>query len=700
MAINAGEGMPTGRAGGKLINITAGQIATATGAIQRIKGNDTVWMSPGQPLQALVPSAAGRQFDYPVATNLNISPRPNEPVSFWDLRQLADAYYMVRLAVETRKDQLVKLKWDFQPFDPKAKPDARCEMLSKFFKKPDAHSNWQDWIRQLVEDMLVIDAPAVYYRETYGNQPYAFEIMDGATIKVLVDGDGRKPQGDNPAFQQILKGVPAVNYTQKELVYKPRNPRSWKFYGYSPVEQIITIVNIGLRREMSQLQFYTEGNIPEALISTPATWNPDQVQTYQKYWDSLFEGNTANRRHAKFIPGGMTVHETKSATLTDAFDEWLARVVMYCFSLPSSAFTKQTNRATAETAKEQAEEEGLAPLMIWIEDFINYLVETYWGYDDIGFTWTEEKSIDPLIQAQINQIYIVTDVMDKNEVRATLGLDARDYEQEAADALEAQQAIMAASQPPQNPVKEGQVQQLPDDGKNPPNANPKTVKAHNHSHDVKKKSYGQLSPTNKKRAKSLAGSFKKFFASFKDDVISQVIAAYDGSDKVEKAKASASSITGKLEGAEVRWVLDGKVYARPSVTDLLVEADEALKKPGEMEAYRHDARIQVGVGFARVRDLLAGTADYEPAREAMKGGADGTAVVKSEPHLALYEHEWEVWPHYDRDYDYLTTDDDTEAWGAAVQALENQWDQLEPGESATVTIARRIKPTAAPGVGT
>jgi hypothetical protein len=41
--------------------------------------------------------------------------------------------------------------------------------------------------------------------------------------------------------------------------------------------------------------------------------------------------------------------------------------VCYAFSLPSTAFTRQVNRATAETAQEAALAEGLAPLMGWVK---------------------------------------------------------------------------------------------------------------------------------------------------------------------------------------------------------------------------------------------------------------------------------------------------------------------------------------------
>ena len=84
-------------------------------------------------------------------------------------------------------------------------------------------------------------------------------------IKRVLDVTGRTPLPPDPAYQQILKGIPAVDYSSDDLVYMMRNPRVSRIYGYSPVEQILTTVNIALRRQMSQLEHYTSGNVPEAL---------------------------------------------------------------------------------------------------------------------------------------------------------------------------------------------------------------------------------------------------------------------------------------------------------------------------------------------------------------------------------------------------------------------------------------------------
>jgi hypothetical protein len=268
----------------------------------------------------------------------------------------------------------------------------------------------------------VLDAPTLYLRRTVGGQPYALEVIDGATIKRVLDERGRTPLPPSVAYQQVLKGLPAVDYAADELLYLPRNPRPHKIYGMGPVEQIVMTVNIALRKQVSVLNYYTEGNTPEALIGVPNDWTPDQISQFQAYWDSLLEGNLAARRHTKFVPGDLKYQPLREPVLKDDFDEWLARVVCFAFSLPPTAFVKQTNRATAETQQETATTEGLVPLQRWVKELLDRLLADYFGEPEIEFQWATTPSLDPLVQAQVNQIYLAAGVKSVAEVRDELGL--------------------------------------------------------------------------------------------------------------------------------------------------------------------------------------------------------------------------------------------------------------------------------------
>ena len=124
----------------------------------------------------------------------------------------------------------------------------------------------------------------------------------------MIDDWGRTPQPYRdaagamvypPAYQQVLKGLPAVNYSARDIIYRPRNVRAHRVYGYSPVQQVLMTVNIALRRQMWQLDYFTEGSIPDALIGVPNSWTPEQIKQFQDYWDTEFVGGAAPPRQIR-----------------------------------------------------------------------------------------------------------------------------------------------------------------------------------------------------------------------------------------------------------------------------------------------------------------------------------------------------------------------------------------------------------------
>src|SRR6266849_7361846 len=96
--------------------------------------------SPGYPLVPVEPEQV-RMWDFPVGVNTIYTPRSYEPVSFAELRALADCHDITRLAIETRKDQLEKLDWAIKLKDgkprnakrPAADAAARADRLAQFW---------------------------------------------------------------------------------------------------------------------------------------------------------------------------------------------------------------------------------------------------------------------------------------------------------------------------------------------------------------------------------------------------------------------------------------------------------------------------------------------------------------------------------------------------------------------------------------
>jgi hypothetical protein len=379
------------------------------------------WFGPLQPLAPMAPpEVKGRQFDYPFGANLNYIPRSEDGVSFAELRGLADALPLLRAVIETRKDQIAGQNYAIRALSRADTPDASksIDAVTRFLVRPDRRHSFADWLRMLVEEMLVIDAATIYPRYARGGALYSLDIIDGATIKPLIGEDGRAPEPPDPAYQQILKGVPAADFSADELIYLPRNLRSHRVYGMSPVEQI----NIALRRDAATLDYYRSGSSPDAFATLHKEWTADQIRSFQDYFDALMSGNLARRRMTKFMPADFKLIEARQPPLKDQYDEWLARLICYAFSVPASPFVSQVNRATGETLRMQATQEGLVPLKNWIKSALDRLIQECMNEPGLEFVWVGDDAVDPLQQAQTLQILVGAGIKTREEARADLGL--------------------------------------------------------------------------------------------------------------------------------------------------------------------------------------------------------------------------------------------------------------------------------------
>jgi len=343
----------------------------------------THWMDPQNALDSLAPWQAvkGRAFDYQVGYNLQTTPRAEEAwdamrASMSQLRFLAEAGEIIRILIETRKDQLTGLNWRFRRVSSKQpdESDPGVQRLNEFFAFPDRENDFDTWLRMWVEDLCVLDAPSIHVARYTDSAHYgevaALELIDGATVKCLMDERGRRPAPPNAAYVHILKGIPAIHYSTWDLVYTPRNRRTHTLYGFGPVEQIKTYVSVMIRRLTMQSGYFTDGNAPDCII--PMSGTADQVSKFQATFDAQTMGGQKTGKMI-FVPSDnvKNILMTKDQVLVDKFDEWLARVACAVMSESPTPFVSQVNRATAETAQEAATREGLHVQIKHVTNVIN-----------------------------------------------------------------------------------------------------------------------------------------------------------------------------------------------------------------------------------------------------------------------------------------------------------------------------------------
>jgi hypothetical protein len=456
-------GAAAGSSGGMMALSFLKSIADAVSPVFRPAGNIISgispgdWASPQNPIRVVTQRGVGiRTWDFTPGINLQFTPRGDQAVSFQQLYRVSNSFDLCRLMIETRKDQVVNRAWQIRvkkrPGEKNADHLARAvadpdvEMLTALLLKPDGVHTLDLWIRMWLEQLLTFDAPCIYpMKSVLGSviMPApgiagGFRIVAGQTITPLLDQQGFRPMPPDPAFQQVILGSPtstlmqaladpdAKKFTADQLIYSPRNPRVDSRWGFGPVEQIITTLQIAANRQQSLKDYYVSGNVPEGLLSMPESWTMNQIRDFQTWFDSMLAGNLARKRRMIMIPATERGAQfSKEKLLTDGTDDYLVRVVAFAFSVTPQNLIKQVNRGTAKESTDVAQIEGLEPVLKHIENVLNEVIQIARPGTKCEFAYQDEREMDPVKQAQVDEIYINTGTYSRNEIRVARGDDQR-----------------------------------------------------------------------------------------------------------------------------------------------------------------------------------------------------------------------------------------------------------------------------------
>ncbi|HEX6540800.1 MAG TPA: phage portal protein [Ktedonobacterales bacterium] len=339
--------------------------------------------TPGRPPQP-------RQWAYPVGFNLTQRPRASETTTFEQLRNLAALYDGIQICERVYFDLIGRLELRVLPRaellaegEDAAAPRWRepARRIEALLESPDRTQDLRSWLVAFVRDLLEIDAVAVYTRRTRSGELYAIELIAGETIKPLVDDAGRPPQPPAPAYQQVLYGLVAGDYTLDEMDYLRETARTESVYGISRVERILLRVNQALRKQNFDLTRFTDGATPLGLIQPPASlsWTPDQLETFERAFNGLLAGNDAWRVRAKALPPGSNWLALAGDDPLVEFDRFLLNVTVAAFGLTMDelGFTDSSNRSVGESQQNVVYRRAVAPVVALASGFLTRKVRRW-----------------------------------------------------------------------------------------------------------------------------------------------------------------------------------------------------------------------------------------------------------------------------------------------------------------------------------
>lgn len=381
-----------------------------------------------------------RRFPYPVAWNMPVGVPGGEGLGkladFTTLRLLAEYSSIARACIQLRKAEIRGLAWSIVPTKDAAKSmrgnddehsdfsNRKAEAV-KFFSRPDPnYSDFSSWLDAALETVFVLDALSIYLQPTrvkgkglLGSSLAALCLIDGSTIRPLVDVHGARPRPPAPAFQQYIYGVPRVDlmtiisgddedelkepvtaYRGDQLMYLPMSPRDWSPYGQAPAERCIIPIMASLQRQNYQLQYFTEGTVPSVFVSPgDVNMTPQQVANLQNTLNAI-AGDPSWKHKMIVLPGGSNIQPMHQTALADQFDEIIAVQVCMGYDvmpmelgISPKVSTTQSSGASNQMAKANKsinDRKSLKPLLSFLKTSIfDQVLQQICGCPDMEWKW-------------------------------------------------------------------------------------------------------------------------------------------------------------------------------------------------------------------------------------------------------------------------------------------------------------------------
>ena len=430
-----------------------------------------LYPAPLDPVRADTGRAEPRIYEYPVSWNI---PGISTRLVPWQVLRRASNIGVIRDCIRIRKKEIVSLKWDISVSQDaveaaqrdapgKSRADIEADLqarlaperarITAFWKKPDRGNGYDfgAWMMQALEEHLVLDALAIYPRYTLGGDLYSLEVLDGSTIKPLLDNRGGRPLPPYPAYQQILYGFPRGEYTADtdtdddgtplaggydadQLIYLRREVRTFSPYGLSAVEQSLTDVDLWMKRHAWMRAEYTDGVMPAGWLKntdpTISGWSPQQIAEYERYFNDVYSGETAERQRFRFLPPGVEPVEGKTGAdekYKPDYDLHLLKLVVAHFdmSIAELGFTEAKGLGSSgyhEGQEAAQQRKGTRPDLEWMAGIVSDISRVHLAMPpELEFKWLGLDQEDEASQDTLNRARVDGAGMTLNEWRDELG---------------------------------------------------------------------------------------------------------------------------------------------------------------------------------------------------------------------------------------------------------------------------------------
>lgn len=341
------------------------------------------------------------------------------------LKNLAKNPYIFPV-VKTIQDEATNTEWEIkvkEEFNDGSEDyTEKIKEITKFFKNPNEnYESWDHITKQLITDLCELDSAVLVKVFNRNKEMTQVVSRDGATFlknptiygmigdradfvpplpagftDISISPEGTRSVAQNQLINQYnilfrqdaayfqygwTAGSMPIPFGKREIIYIIQNPRADSIYGRSPIEVLTEIIQNLIYGVDFNLDFYTNNNMPEGVISLLGA-QPGQIKQFRENWQKQFRFTDAlGKKRKRFFQFPISSTEVKFTPFQLSSKDmeiigqqtWFTKLLWMCFGVTADemGFTESSNKTNGEEQTKAAGRKAIKPMLKTLQYHFN-----------------------------------------------------------------------------------------------------------------------------------------------------------------------------------------------------------------------------------------------------------------------------------------------------------------------------------------
>lgn len=317
--------------------------------------------------------------------------------------------------------------------------------------------NFNQFLRKIVRDSLVLDAMCWEKVPNLKGELTEIWAVDASTIEIVLDAPtgeldappvyvpvtrrGMQSAGDI-AYVQRVNGQIAAEFTEDELAYGIRNPRTdldYMGFGLSELEVLIEIVTGIVNGIKYNTTYFSHSHLPQGVLEIVGKYKDEHLEAFKRHWRTLTTG-----AQGKWAVPVLALEEGQGFKFTpfknsnkdmefNEFLEFLFNIACAVYQIDPNevgfkSWTSSNSMSQSDNTAEKIEhsqDKGFIPLMNFLSDTFNSEIVEQLD-PEFEFTWVgvdeedEDKKLERMEKRLTIGLTTVAEERKKNDMEEIL----------------------------------------------------------------------------------------------------------------------------------------------------------------------------------------------------------------------------------------------------------------------------------------